>query len=86
MATTDSDGVATLPTAGMRVIGVGLLAALGSILVAVGLTDVLAFLEGYRPGHWIVLSYAQAFLVMAAGWALLASAAIETLSAARSAG
>ena len=71
---------------GTTVIGIALAAALGSILVAVGVTDVLVFLDGYRPGHWIVMSYAQAFLVTVTGWGLLALAAAVTLDATRTGG
>jgi hypothetical protein len=86
MATTDSSGIAVDASLGTTVIGIALAAALGSILVAVGVTDVLAFLDGYRPGHWIVMSYAQAFLVTVAGWGLLALAAVVTLDATRTGG
>jgi hypothetical protein len=86
MATTDSSGVVVDAGLGTRMVGIALAAALGSILVAVGVTDVLAFLEGYRPGHWVVMSYAQAFLVTAGGWGLLALAAVGTLDATRAHG
>jgi hypothetical protein len=83
MATTDSSGVVMDAGLGTKMIGIALVAALGSILVAVGVTDFLAFLDGYRPGHWVVMSYAQAFLVAVTGWGLLALAAVGTLDAAR---
>jgi hypothetical protein len=82
MATTDSSGLVLDAGLGTTMIGIALAAALGSILVAVGVTDVLAFLDGYRPGHWVVMSYARAFLVAVAGWGLLALAAVGTLDAA----
>ena len=83
MATSNSSGTMIDAGTGTTVIAVALAAALGSILVAVGVTDFLAFLDGYRPGHWVVMSYAQAFLVTVAGWGLLALAAVRTLDAAR---
>lgn len=86
MATTDSGGVVMDAGLGTKMIGIALAAALGSILVTVGVTDFLAFREGYRPGHWVVVSYAQAFLLAVAGWGLLALAAVGTLDAARSDG
>jgi hypothetical protein len=86
MATTDSSGLVIDTGFGTTMIGIALIAALGSILVAVGVTDFLAFLEGYRPGHWVVMSYAQAFLVAVVGWGLLALAAVGTMDAARTDG
>ncbi len=83
MATTDSNGIVMDAGLGTTIVGIAIAGAVGSILVAVGVTDVLAFLEGYRPGHWVVMSYAQAFLVTVGGWGLLALAAIGVLDVAR---
>ena len=76
----DSYTEATTPGARLLLatLGIGLLAAVGSALVALGLTDVLAYANGYRPGHWIVASYATALGVMALGWSLFAGAVFWT--------
>jgi hypothetical protein len=85
MATTDSGGVAMSTRLGTTVIGIGVIAALGSAFVAMGLADLLAIMEGYRPSHSLAFDYGQAFVVAAAGWSLMAVAAVHTVRAARSA-
>ena len=85
MATTDANRTPPDGSLLTTAVGLGALAALGSILVALGLTDTLAIVDGYRPGGWIVLSYARAFLVTVAGWALIAVAGLRALGAIRGA-
>jgi len=81
MATTDSVSTVLDPEVrlGLTVFALGVFAALGSLLVALGVTDVLAYADGYRPGHWVVASYAKAFSVTAAGWSLLVAVAFATV-------
>lgn len=81
MATSNADATLLSPEVrlGLTVFGLGLFAALGSVLVALGLTDVLAYADGYRPSHWIVVSYVEAFAVTAAGWSLLVAVAFGTI-------
>jgi hypothetical protein len=64
---------------GLTVFGLGALAALGSVLVAIGVGDVLAYVGGYRPSHWLVVSYAQALAVATVGWSLLVAVAFTTI-------
>ena len=81
METTNSASTRFAPEIrlGLTVFGLGAFAALGSILVALGITDVLAYADGYRPSHWVVTSYAQAFAVAAAGWSLLVAVTFATV-------
>lgn len=76
----DSYTDATTPAARLLLatLGIGLLAAFGTALVALGLTDLLAYADGYRPGNWLVSSYASTLVVMATGWSLLAGAVLWT--------
>jgi len=84
MASTDTERPTMTPRLGATVISIGTIAALGSILVALGLTDVLAIVDGYRTSHSLAFGYGQAFLVSVTGWALLAMAGVYTVRAARS--
>lgn len=81
MATTNpvSTGLSPEIRLGLTVFALGAFAALGSILVAVGVTDALAYANGYRPGHWVLLSYAEATAITAAGWSLLVAVAFGTI-------
>lgn len=63
----------------LTALGIGLVAAIGTALVALGLTDLLAYADGYRPSHWMVSSYATALAVMTAGWSLLVGGALWTV-------
>jgi hypothetical protein len=70
---------------GATVVGIGLLATVGSIFVLVGTTDTLAFLSGSRPpGTWMPARYFGAFLTAAVGWSLLVVAVLGVVRAARS--
>lgn len=62
---------------GATVFGLGAFAALGSTLVALGLTDVLAYAEG--PGRSAAVSYLTAFGVATAGWSLLVAVVFATV-------
>jgi len=81
MATTDSVSTALTPEIrlGLTVVAFGAFAALGSLLAVLGVTDVLAYTDGYRAGHRAVASYARAFAVTAAGWSLLVAVAFATV-------
>jgi hypothetical protein len=81
MATTDSVSTALTPEIrlGLTVVTLGVFAALGSLLAVIGVTDVLAYADSYRAGHWTVASYARAFAVTAAGWSLLVAVAFATV-------
>lgn len=86
MGTTNSVSTALAPEVrlGVTVFALGAFAALGSLLVALGVADVLAYADGHRPSHWIVASYAQAFAVTAAGWSLLVAVLYATVRTALS--
>jgi hypothetical protein len=81
MATSSSPSTALSPEVrlGLTVFGLGLFAAFGSALVALGLTDLLAYADGYRPTHPVVVGYAEAVAVTTAGWSLLVAVAYSTL-------
>jgi len=81
MATSNASSTLLSPEVrlGLTVLGLGALAALGSTLAVLGLTDVLAYADGYRPGHWVLASYGRAFAVSAAGWSLLVAVTFATV-------
>jgi apolipoprotein N-acyltransferase len=81
MATTDAVSTPLAPEIrlGLTVFALGAFGALGSLLVALGVTDVLAYADGYRTGHWVVASYLRAFAVTGAGWSLLVAVMFGTV-------
>lgn len=81
MAITDSTPTSTVanPRLVVPVVGIALLAAFGSLLVILGLTDLLAYLVSYRPTPWIAYDFVTALTVTTVGWAFFVAAFISTV-------
>lgn len=77
-STQTKTGFGVNPRIVFKMVVAGVLAAIGSVLVLIGLTDFLAYLDGYRPGGPAIQLYTNAFIVLTIGWMALIASLIVT--------